>query len=229
MAGTDDGPLDAPVSVSGWQHQLLSPFLTALPITGLSLSVTSNSGQESTLSESDATATTLSELQFARGQGPHWRALKTGRPVLVPDVSTSAGDWPLFSEALSGLPVGAIFAFPLRIGAVVVGVVDLYSSAIGTLTERQVLTATGLAQAATGEAVWRATESANDDVTLSSSPVPETRREVQQATGMILAQLDVSATDAFYRLRMHAFSTGRSIQSVAADVIARTLDFRELE
>ncbi|RFA16949.1 hypothetical protein B7R22_01170 [Subtercola boreus] len=76
---------------------------------------------------------------------------------------------------------------------------------------------------------WERSSPANDDETLSSSPVPETRREVQQATGMIFAQLDVSATDAFYRLRMHAFSTGRSIQSVAAGVIARTLDFRELE
>ncbi|RFA07965.1 hypothetical protein B7R54_01095 [Subtercola boreus] len=235
MTGTHEGSRGAQADepqnpvLSEWQRELLAPFLKALPITGLSLSVSGYSGQESTLAVSDATATELSELQFARGQGPHWKVLATGRPVLVPDVAASAGEWPLFGEALAGLPVGAIFAFPLRIGAAVVGVVDLYSSVPGGLDVRQAQTAAGLAQAATGTAVRRATESANDDAPHPSSPVPETRREVQQATGMILAQLDVSATDAFYRLRMHAFSNGRSLQSVALDVIARSIDFRDLE
>jgi AmiR/NasT family two-component response regulator len=54
------------------------------------------------------------------------------------------------------------------------------------------------------------------------------RREVHQATGMILAQLNVPATEAFFRLRAHAFATGRTVQDVAHDVVTRILDFREL-
>lgn len=45
---------------------------------------------------------------------------------------------------------------------------------------------------------------------------------------MILVQLDTSATEAFIRLRAHAFATGRSIQDVAHDVVTRVLDFGEL-
>jgi AmiR/NasT family two-component response regulator len=54
------------------------------------------------------------------------------------------------------------------------------------------------------------------------------RREVHQATGMLTVQLDVTATEAFLRLRAHSFATGRAIQDVAHDVVARVLDFRDL-
>ena len=51
------------------------------------------------------------------------------------------------------------------------------------------------------------------------------RREIHQATGMILAQLELSATDALLLLRGYAFSNGRSVRSVAHDVVARKIDF----
>lgn len=56
----------------------------------------------------------------------------------------------------------------------------------------------------------------------------ELRRDIHQATGMVLAQLNISATDAFSRLRAYAFSTNRTVQEVARDVLARRLDFSQL-
>jgi AmiR/NasT family two-component response regulator len=57
---------------------------------------------------------------------------------------------------------------------------------------------------------------------------PTMRREVHQATGMILMQLETTATEAFSLLRAHAFSSGRTVEDVAKDVVARLLDFRQL-
>jgi hypothetical protein len=51
------------------------------------------------------------------------------------------------------------------------------------------------------------------------------RREVHQATGMILVQLGISADEASLLLRAHAFSSGRSVKEVANDVVERRLDF----
>jgi hypothetical protein len=50
--------------------------------------------------------------------------------------------------------------------------------------------------------------------------------EVHQATGMIIAQLDVSATVALARLRAHAYSSNRRLRDVATDVVARRLRLR---
>lgn len=45
--------------------------------------------------------------------------------------------------------------------------------------------------------------------------------EVHQATGMLTAQLGVSATDAMARLRAHAATTHRPLIDVSRDIIAR--------
>ena len=51
------------------------------------------------------------------------------------------------------------------------------------------------------------------------------RAEIHQATGMVLAQLGVSAADAFARLRAHAFVEQRLLGDIARDVVARRLTF----
>jgi hypothetical protein len=68
--------------------------------------------------------------------------------------------------------------------------------------------------------------SADEDTT--GGGAIELRRDIHQATGMVLAQLDISPTDAFSRLRAHAFSTNRTVQEVARDVLARRLNFSQL-
>jgi len=53
------------------------------------------------------------------------------------------------------------------------------------------------------------------------------RAEVHQATGMVLAQLGVSAAEALARLRAYAFVEQRLLIDVARDVVARALVFTE--
>ena len=50
------------------------------------------------------------------------------------------------------------------------------------------------------------------------------RADVSQATGMLVAQLDVGAAEALLRLRAHAYSTGRTAADVARDILERTLE-----
>ena len=42
---------------------------------------------------------------------------------------------------------------------------------------------------------------------------------------MVVAQLEISPTDAFARLRAHAFTEGIPLGDVARDVVARRLHF----
>jgi hypothetical protein len=52
---------------------------------------------------------------------------------------------------------------------------------------------------------------------------------VHQAAGMVSVQLGVPVADALIRLRAHAFSTGRSVSDVAADVVARRFRFEGVD
>lgn len=49
------------------------------------------------------------------------------------------------------------------------------------------------------------------------------RVEVSQATGMLVAQLDLEPAEALVRLRAHAYATGRSATDVARDILDRRL------
>jgi AmiR/NasT family two-component response regulator len=53
------------------------------------------------------------------------------------------------------------------------------------------------------------------------------RAEIHQATGMVLAQLDISAEAALARMRGHAFVEQRLLIDVAGDIVSRRLRFTE--
>ena len=163
---------------------------------------------------SDALAAQIDELQYTLGEGPRWEALKSGAVVSAPNIRTKDGRrWPMLTAALAELTVG---------------VADLYRSSAGPLSEREIATAAAPAGATAARALRVATELAQDDEPRAVGLAAELRREVRQATGMILVQLGVDATEAFLRLKAYSFSSGISIQDVAKDIVQRRLDFRDL-
>jgi hypothetical protein len=210
---------------------LCAKFLTALPISGVGISVFSGLAPETLVCASNTVSARIDELQFDLGEGPRWVALETRKPVLLPYVRTGPDPaWPVFAKALRDLDVSALFVFPLVLGAVDIGVAELYSSRPGPLSPADHSTALQLADAATWQLLRQLLTLApaeGTDAPLDGSPL--SRREVHQATGMVLAQTGTSATDALLLLRAHAFAQGRTVREVARDVVARTLDFTSID
>jgi GAF domain-containing protein len=205
---------------------LCRPFLSALPITGVSVAAISAAGSRSTLASSDEVAARIDELQFELGEGPQWEAFQTGRSVLIPDVATMEHErWPVFGAALGELRVGALFSIPMTMGAVTIGVASLYRDRPGGLSHDEEVSAQAIASAIAIASAERAILFATEDSASESAETPASRREVHQATGMILVQLDTTATIAYSRLQAYAFATGRTVQSVAHDVVLRKITF----
>jgi ANTAR domain/GAF domain len=205
-------------------------FVDSLSIDGASISVFDNAGRQVTVCATNPLAARLDELQFELGVGPSWEAMHTNSRVLVQDVTEPGPNVPpLFGAALKALDVRALFAFPMVLGAVVVGVVSLHRERAVLLNNHELEHAATLVGSVTASAVRLALRTAAMDADSTTTVFgPAMRREVHQATGMILVQLDVSATEAFLRLRARAFATSRSIQDVAHDVVTHVLDFRDL-
>jgi hypothetical protein len=205
---------------------MCAAFVDALHVSGASISVFGRDGKQSTIRASDAIAARGDTLQLELGEGPHWEALATGAPVLCHDLSDQRyAKWPMFSAAAREIGMVGVFAFPMKMGAVNVGVVDLYTSAPRYLDKHQVALAVSMAGRAAAPAVRYAMQSAEQPAAAEHRMAPAIRREVHQATGMVQAQLEVSATEAFSRLRAHAYSSERPIEDVARAVVRRELDF----
>ncbi|CAN5256760.1 GAF domain-containing protein [soil metagenome] len=206
---------------------LCDPFLSVVPVTGAAISVLVPASAQTTVCSSDDTAAQLDELQFDLGEGPCWQSLALRSPVLSADLRNDPhGEWPMFAAAVRNAPVaddvGAMYAFPLFIGSLDIGAVDLYSHDARELTPVEIEDGRDLAKVVTWQVIRRMLGE-YDDTGLGGEP--HSRREVHQATGMVLAQLDISAADAAVLLKAHAFSTGRSVNDIAADVIERRLTF----
>lgn len=210
-------------------QDLCRPFLNRLPISGASVTVISSLGAQVALCSSDAVAARIDELQFELGEGPQWVATTSGEVVLIPDVaSDSHGRWPIFGSTIGVLGVGAIFSIPMWMGAVTVGAATLYRDTPGELDANHQLSALAIASAIASTAVQRALNFATEDTVSESAASPALRREVHQATGMILVQLDTTATIAYSRLQAYAFAHERTVQDVAHDVVTGGLTFEDL-
>jgi hypothetical protein len=207
--------------------KLVAPFLSLLPITGAAISVFDQGRNPTVIHTSDLMAARLEELHFELGEGPMLDAFTSSAAVIVPDIA-DCDRWPVYLEQASALDAKALFVFPLMLGAVSIGAVLCYRNFPGALSDGDKEIGESLGRAIAGpafrHAIIRAEEESPDD----QSPI-EIRREVHQATGMIVVQLDVSATDAFARLRAYAFSSGQTLNDVARDVIDRRFDFTRLE
>ncbi|MFZ0120434.1 MAG: GAF and ANTAR domain-containing protein [Pseudonocardiaceae bacterium] len=199
--------------------------VVGLDVDGAAISLLTASSARETLCATDATAELLEDLQFSLGEGACMEAALTGRPVLVPDLhhSTEVGHWPVFAAAvLEQSDVGALFAVPLQWGTINLGVLDLYRTAPGSLSGAQLRDAISAADMAALMFLGMRTDP-GDGAWLDHSL--HGRAEIHQATGMVLVQLGVSATDALARMRAYAFVEQRLLGDVAHDVVSRRLHF----
>ena len=208
-------------------EQVCRAYVVGLDVDGAAISLLTASASSQTLWSTDATAGLLEDLQFSLGEGVCVEAAVTGRPVLVADVrhTTEGSRWPAFAAAVvEQSDVGALFAVPLQWGTINLGVLDLYRTVPGSLSDAQLRDAMSAADMAALMFLGVRTDP-GDGVWLDHSV--HGRAEIHQATGMVLAQLGVSATDALARMRAYAFAEQRLLSDVAHDVVSRRLRFTQ--
>jgi hypothetical protein len=186
-------------------------------VDGAALAVLAGDGTPETLHATDALAARIEDLQFTTGEGPSVEATRSGAPVFVPHLNGSASArWPALGSELRTAGVGAIFALPIRVGAVSLGCLDLYRRSPGAMSPGQAVTAVRAVDRV-AELILALTEDGLERVT----PTTTYRMVVHQAAGMAMMQLNVSVDEAMVVLRATAYAEGQSINSLAADIVSR--------
>ncbi len=204
--------------------------VAAVQVSGAWLSAATGAERGHLMQATDDVSDRLAELQLTLGEGPCTDASVSGGPVLASDLGEieAAGRWPVFAPAARQAGAGAIFAFPLRIGAIRAGVMSLYRERPGPLSAAQLGDALIFADTAIlllldseGQAAGSMPAGSGPggqppDLTLH-------RAEIDQATGMLTEQLGVGITEAFVRLRAYAYARDRRLADVARAIVARRL------
>ncbi|NDI46419.1 GAF and ANTAR domain-containing protein [Goekera deserti] len=235
-------------AVDSWPDQLVTACQRSTGVSGVGLALLTREEAGGVLAATAGPARQLERLQFSVGEGPCIDAARSGAPVLCPDVAgQGSARWPAFGPGAVAAGVRAAFTFPLQVGAIGIGVLDLHRDTRGPLSDAHLAEALAYAEAAvtvvlhvqdrsgsavagpdvvpavggrTGEAPW---PPAAADSPLTS--VLSGRAVVHQATGMISVQLGVPLAEALARLRAHVYSRSQSMEEVSEDVVARRLRF----
>jgi hypothetical protein len=223
----DDGEV-SPALHLGDRHEcstvaeVVTACLAALPgIDGAAVAVMTGPDARQTVHASDGVIAAVEDLQFLQGQGPCWDAFATASPVLVDDLRQVQHRlrWPAYLPAVTALGVSAIFALPLAVTGVVLGVLDLYRTTPGPLPAEQ-LAAAGAYATAAGYALLN-TEALTADPGLTAQGWH--RDEIYQAVGFVIGQLSVNSDEALLLLRAHSYARNRDLDDVCHDVVAGRL------
>ena len=226
-----DGPTGARArflaAVEGTAHgsdganRLCTACVLALPVqrAGMMISVP-DVGLE-VLSASDRVAERTEWLQVTLSQGPAVDASARSVPISVPDLNEANGRWPIFLSEVADSGIGGMYALPLQIGAIKVGVLDLYCTAEAPLGAAEFAEAVAISELVTAVLLNVDRDGHLPDSLGPWWNQPPSTREVHQATGMVMAQLGLDARSAYVRLQAFAFEGGRLLQEVAADVVSR--------
>jgi ANTAR domain len=206
--------------------------VSAAQASGAWVTAASSRGPDFVMSVTGPVSEQLAEVQLTLGEGPCHDVLNIAAPVLASDLGDgeSGRRWPGFTAEARRLGAGAVFAFPLMIGAIRAGVMGLYRDSPGPLAGpalgdclllgdvATVLLVDGLGASAGGSADgdWAGSAGQSSELALH-------RVEVDQATGMLTVQLGVTIAEAYARLRAYAYAQDRRLADVAGDIVARRL------
>jgi hypothetical protein len=172
------------------------------------------------------TSALIEQVQFTLGEGPCVDAHRQGRPVVEPDLAGAGpGRWAAFAEPVVAAGVGAVFGFPLRVGAVRLGALNLYRDRPGDLTDDQHADALVLADVAAEVILLVQARAPAGTLADELARSADLHVVVHQAAGMVAVQLGIGVGDALLRLRARAFADDRPLRDVADDVVTRRMRF----
>ncbi len=195
-------------------------------ITGAGVMLMSGEIPRGSLCSTNEVSSLIEELQYTLGEGPCVDAYRHDEVVLEPELADPATPrWLAFTPPAVEAGARAVFGFPLRVGAVRLGALNLYRDRPGSLSDGQHADALVMAGVVARWVLEVQAGAPPGGLARELEVGTDFRFVVHNAAGMVSVQLGVSVNDALIRLRAYAFSTDRLLRDVAQDVVDRTLRF----
>lgn len=223
-------------SAAGTAH-LCDVCAEVTAMSGAGIMLMSGDVPRGSVCSSDRVSALIEDLQYSLGEGPCVDAYQQDRPVSEPDLADQGGPsgadgagrgearWVAFTPAAVAAGARAVFGFPLRVGDIRIGALNLYRDSPGPLDDEQYADALVLAGVAARAVLVMQADAPAGRLGAELEAGSDFRFVVHQASGMVSAQLDVSVAEALVRLRAFAFAHDRPLAAVADDVVARRLRF----
>ena len=197
-----------------------------MAMTGAGIMLMSGDVARGSVCSSNRVSALIEDLQYTLGEGPCVEAYERDQPVLEPDLAGAGGSrWVAFSPPAVAAGAVAVFGFPMRVGAIRIGALNVYRDHAGPLDDEQYADGVVLAGVAARAVLAMQADASPGMLGAELEAGSDFRFVVHQASGMVSAQLEVTVGEALVRMRAFAFAHDRPLGTVAEDVVARRLRF----
>ena len=169
---------------------------------------------------SDQRAEFLELFQVQHDEGPCVETYRSGQPVVGRETDGGLDRWPRFQTACADVGFNSVVAVPMRVNGTVVGGLNLF----GTAAQPAPTMATARvaqAMAKVAAIVIEKDQVSRERQTLIGQleTALESRVAIEQAKGVLVANLDIGANEAFALLRQRARSNRQLLKDVATEVV----------
>lgn len=199
-----------------------------MDVDGAAITVSNVEPEHTTLATTDPIAQRLEDLQELLGEGPGPDAYRSGTIIIATIDEVVRRRWPVFVPAAKAA-VGPlqVVAVPMRPAEEPLGVLSLYQHRPRPLAHGP--EAVQFLANSIGVALLRDLVGDQLHADTWKAETWSGRARVHQATGMVIAQLGVSAGDALALLRAHAYASETTLDRIATRILDRRLDFSTID
>ena len=195
-----------------------------LGVDGVGIMLMSGDIPAGSLCSTNPVSQLIEDLQYTLGEGPCVDAYRTDQIVSEPNLADpETPRWPAFAPPAIAAGARGVFGFPLRVGTVRLGAMNLYRDRSGLLSDDQHADAMVLSDVAARWVLEAQAGAPPDTVAEELEVGADFHYVVHNAAGMVAVQLGVNVTEALIQLRAYAFGQGRSLAEVAEDIVSRHL------
>ncbi|WP_370326097.1 diguanylate cyclase [Euzebya sp.] len=163
-------------------------------------------------------------LEAELGDGPCTEAIRTSRPVSVPDLQDAVGRYPTFAPRALAAGIRSVHGVPLMSHEDLVGSLDLIAATPLTISEHQLETVQMLADVAVAYIVTAQLHQEQTRLATQLQHALQSRVVIEQAKGLLAERHGEPPDAAFERLRRHARRHQEKVHAVAERVVAGLLD-----
>jgi GAF domain-containing protein len=210
--------LVAEFDVIDFLHMLTDRSVTLLAASAAGVVLADPRGELQVAASSDA-AGLIELFQLQNDQGPCLDCFRTGQPVAVMDLIEPVQRWPRFAAAASQAGFRAVQAVPMRLRDQVIGTLNLFHIAPGSLGPGEMGIAQALADVATIGLLQERSARRAEAVAEQLQGALNSRVVIEQAKGMLAERVDVDMDEAFRLLRSLARDNNQRLTDVARSLI----------
>ena len=193
-------------------------------MTGAGIMLMSGDVPRGSLCSTNDVSALIEQLQYTLGEGPCVDAYHQAQPIAEPDLANAETPrWQAFTGPAVDAGVRAAFGFPLHVGSVRLGALNLYRDTPGPMTNEQHTDALVMAVVAAQSVLAIQAGAPPGQLAEELERGADFQFVVHQAGGMLAAQRDITVAQALIRLRAYAFGNDQPLATVAEAVVHRTL------